>query len=204
MEKTSYAADTKLGRSCDEFGGHNQKKSNLEELEKWSGLNKMELFWDELEALPIEIECIKADCTISAETAVLKNRSWVFGVPQTEQGNNMLVFWKRWIFGWEVLAGRQYESFLCHSTQHCWDPTWHNVSRFGYHFRDNLVKASKIGCFRKHGRSRTSVLSRKQMTEGNHKPFNTQRTVFYFPPCLLQVGWEITDLIYSNILLDLM
>lgn len=41
----------------------------------------------------------KTDCTISAETAALKNRSWGFGVPQTEQANNVLVFWKRWIFG---------------------------------------------------------------------------------------------------------
>lgn len=99
MEKYSCAADIKLGRSYNEFGGHNQKKSDLNELEEWSGPSEMELFWDKLEILHIQIKCIKTDCTISAETAALKSRSWGFGVPQTEQANNVLVFWKRWIFG---------------------------------------------------------------------------------------------------------
>lgn len=34
MEKTSCAVDIKLGRSYNEPGGHNQKKSDLDELEK--------------------------------------------------------------------------------------------------------------------------------------------------------------------------
>jgi len=43
-EKTSWAADIKQGRSYDEFGGHDQKKSDLDELEKLSGPSEMELF----------------------------------------------------------------------------------------------------------------------------------------------------------------
>lgn len=46
-------------------------------------------------------------------------------------------------------------------------------------------------------------LSRRKIVEGNHKPFNIKRAVFYFPPCLLQVGWGIIGIIYSSISLGL-
>lgn len=99
MEEISCAADTQLGRSYNETGGHNKKKSDLNELEEWSGPSETELFWEKLELLHIEIQCIKTDCTINAERAVQKNRNWGSGLLQTEQANNMLVFWERWIFG---------------------------------------------------------------------------------------------------------
>lgn len=100
MEETSCAADTQLGRSYNEIGGHKKKKkkTDLNELEEWSGPSEMELFWEKLEVLHVEIKCMKPDCTINAEEAVQKNQSWGFGLLQTEQANNMLMFWERWIF----------------------------------------------------------------------------------------------------------
>lgn len=99
MEETSCAADTQLGRSYNEIGGHNKKKTDLNELEEWSRPSEMEFFWEKLEVLHTEIKCIKTDCTINAEKAVQKNQSWGFHLLQTEQANNMLMFWERWIFG---------------------------------------------------------------------------------------------------------
>lgn len=48
--------------------------------------------------------------------------------------------------------------------------------------RQSGQSSKKRKSFRRHKISGTLVLSRKQMTEGYHKPFNTERTDFYFPP----------------------
>lgn len=52
----------------------------------------MELFWDKLEVLHIEIKCVHTDCTKAGETAAHEKGSRHFGVPQSEQANNMLLF----------------------------------------------------------------------------------------------------------------